>query len=175
MKNEINKQLEDLYKSKYANLTVELKKYNDDINDLKNRATNSLMLRADNEWTEADIKIMVFGQENNIWGGKEFGNHGVFCGKITETIDIYENFYLNDQMYSCPFWNEYRNLKSGVNSQGKKISFLWNNIVKIGRIGIGCVPKIHKITMENFDVISEEIRILKPDILVFFTGPNYDK
>ena len=168
-----NKQLEDLYKSKYPNLTSQINEYNQNINDDNNRATNPLMLKVNDEWINADLKIMIFGQENNFWAG-ECGNRAIFCGKINEVIEIYEKFYLKDLMYACPFWNEYRNIIKGTKSQGKKISFLWNNIVKIGRLGIGCVPEIHKITNENFNIIADEINISKPDVLVFFTGPNYD-
>ena len=171
--NQLNKELIDLYTSKYSILTKKINDYNISVDNKINRATNPLMLKVNNDWVKADLKVMVFGQENNIWGG-EFGNDGAFCGQINEIINIYEKFYLNDEMYACPFWNEYRNLRNQIKKQDKNISFLWNNVVKIGRLGIGCLPEIHKITTENFNVISDEINILKPDVLIFFTGPNYD-
>ena len=34
---------------------------------------------------------------------------------------------------------------------------------------------IYKIEKEYFNVINDEINVLKPDIILFVSGPNYDK
>ena len=59
---------------------------------------------------------------------------------------------------------------------GKTISMIWNNISKMSAItksGGGPVDaSVHEIEHEYFHVIPKEIEILKPNILIFFTGPG---
>ena len=55
----------------------------------------------------------------------------------------------------------------------KRVAYLWNNISKLsigGRDGVS--PEIHELEKEYFHVIPQEIEILKPDVLIFFTGPG---
>ena len=58
----------------------------------------------------------------------------------------------------------------------QKISFLWNNLIKVGKSGMKGKPPeyIYRVEREFFDVIRKEIEILKPHLLVFLTGPYYD-
>ena len=173
-----NSKLLALYKSKFDELSPRISVYNENLclknEEDKNQATNPLMLMIDEDWEKADLKVMIFGQENNFWGG-ECGNGGAFGGKINEVIEIYNKFYLKDTMYSCPFWNEFRRIRSEISTNDKKVAVLWNNIVKIGRLGPGFNLEIHQITKQYFNVIQDEIKILQPDLLIFFTGPKYNE
>jgi hypothetical protein len=60
----------------------------------------------------------------------------------------------------------------------KQIRYVWNNIVKIGKVreaGPGRPPKnIYDAERKFFHVIPDEVKILKPDIILFLTGPDYD-
>ena len=63
----------------------------------------------------------------------------------------------------------------------KKIQFVWNNLYKIAKSkpgkgnAIGIPPReFIDIEKKNFDVVSEEIKILKPDIIIFMTGKHAD-
>lgn len=169
-----NTRLQELYNSKYQQLSDNIMRYNSSVSNLNNRASNPLMLKINEDWQNADVKVMIFGQENNFWGGECDNGGAVFCGKVNEVIDIYETFYLNKKRKYGPYWNEFNRIINKTTTREKKVAFLWNNIVKIGRLGMGCVPAIHKITNEDFNVIAAEIRILKPNILIFLTGPDYD-
>jgi hypothetical protein len=166
----------NLYKNSFPKLIEEINLYNNHIQEtnknLRNRATNPLMLKCPSGWEEADQRIMIFGQETNYWAN-ECGNKAVFSGKIERTIKVYDDFYLSNKMYNSPFWNEFRRIKK-ESGKVRKVSVAWNNIVKIGKLGTGNVPAINKITKNHFNVIAKEIEILKPDVLVFFTGPVYD-
>jgi hypothetical protein len=59
---------------------------------------------------------------------------------------------------------------------GKMISYVWNNIIKMGKKSTaGCPPDyIYDIEQEHFCVVKEELDILKPDVILFHTGPDYD-
>lgn len=53
---------------------------------------------------------------------------------------------------------------------------IWNNIVKIGKFDDKGFPPdyIYEVEREHFSVIKDELKILKPTIVLFLTGPNYD-
>ena len=82
---------------------------------------------------------------------------------------------LNKSEYCCSLMNSpHRYLNSLSSSSDKKIEFCWNNVIKIGRVGVGNSPKINQIKEEFFNVLLNEIEILKPNIIILFTGPKYD-
>ena len=59
----------------------------------------------------------------------------------------------------------------------KTVSYIWNNVVKIGASGRNQnhpQDHIYNIELENFNVLERELEILKPDIILFVSGPNYD-
>lgn len=179
MPNTINKKLLDLYESNYPLLSEKLVEKNINLskeNQKPERGTNPLLLKIDKNYIEADIKIMIFGQETNVWLGEK--NEGAFLGEIKPVIDIYQGFYLNNYCYKYggQFWNGIKKFKELLQKEfpNKKISFVWNNVVKIGKIGKGFPHKINHITNNTFNIATKEISIVKPDYLVFFSGPNYD-
>ena len=62
---------------------------------------------------------------------------------------------------------------------GKRVSLIWNEISKLskrkGEGGEAVNAFEHDIEKRCFHVIPEEIKILKPDIIVFLTGPKETK
>lgn len=65
---------------------------------------------------------------------------------------------------------------------GLKVEVLWNNVSKIGRGGKAfgeCCGKpkaeIREIEREYFNVVAEEVEILKPDVIIFLTGYEADQ
>lgn len=145
-------------------------------------------------YADADLKVMVFGQETNRWVGAadDFGtppspvfNPEVAMGAV---MGIYENFYsdyhLNRQKGFSHNGTRYGTFHYGFNRlvallnarcPGKRVAYVWNNIVKIGKAeGSGfCGEKIYSIQKQCFDVVGREVEILKPDLILFLTG-SYD-
>lgn len=58
-----------------------------------------------------------------------------------------------------------------------EVDLIWNNINKIGRHHekVGVNSQVKNIEIEKFNIISQELEILNPDFLVFFTGPYRDR
>lgn len=145
-------------------------------------------------YTDADLKVMVFGQETNGWVGAEddFGtppspvfNPEVAMGAV---MGIYESFYSDDYLKNHQkgfsfnarygtFHNGFNRFASLLNAHctGKQIACLWNNIVKIGKAeGSGfCGEEIYSLQLQHFNVVGREVEILKPDLILFLTG-TYD-
>lgn len=146
------------------------------------------------EYDRADLRVMIFGRENNNWNnpdGKEtyekfdFSSSDEVFEEVNGLMDLYDKFFHYDHTY----WTRFMDCGPGALSNllkekypDKKICCLWNNICKIG-IGRaesgGCRGEaplyIHEAEREHFDVIRDEIRILKPDVLVFMVGHTGDK
>ena len=171
-----NKRLKDLYSSKYPDLTTELNNANSKL-EPSEKATNPLLIQVDEKYINADIKIMFFGQETNTWLGEL--NDGAFLGKIEPMLDLYEDFFIEGSCfaYGGQFWNGINRLKKLTTEKipNKKISYIWNNIIKIGKCGMGFPSETNALTNKYFNVILQEIEILEPDVIIFFSGPNYDE
>ena len=173
-KSVMNKLLANLYSSKWDKLQIEICKINSD-NELKTKPTNPLLLVVDNEeiYQSADIKIMIFGQETNGWYEEDNTIEGIFNG--------YDTFFNNGKCYKYggQFWNGFNRFIQSLQHKypDKTIKPIWNNIVKIGCSDRKGFPPnyIYDIEKQCFSVIKEEIEILKPNIILFFTGPNYDR
>jgi hypothetical protein len=172
----MNIELRKLYESYYSELTREMFQINEKLEKKSERGTNPLLLSVGESYEKADLKIMFFGQETNFWLGER--NEGAFLGEIQPIIDLYKGFYLDKYCfkYGGQFWNGISRLKKLLKDQmpDKKIGLLWNNVVKIGKCDKGFPYQINSVTNKYFNVISEEIRITKPDIIIFLSGPYYD-
>ena len=170
----INKQLKELYSSKWEKLTIEMNKIIADTTK-PIKPANPLLLYVDNEdeWESADIKIMFFGQETNGW-------EKLFSKDIDTLQNVYNGHYNKGggYKYGYAFWNSILKLKNSIEKQypDKKIKMIGNNLIKIGKSSDKNRPPgyIRDIELNHFSVIKDEIAILRPYIIWFLTGPNYD-
>ncbi len=168
----MNKELKDLYASKWEEICNMLQDFNEqDPDDDANMATHPLLLKTDKEFEEAELKVMFFGKETNEW-------NGVFEDDIDidSITTVYDEFYLQKgyEKYGKPFWNFIRSLKN-LQSE-KKIGYIWNNVLKIGKTDVGTPQQgLINYTIDYFNVIPQEIEILKPNILLFLSGHSYDE
>lgn len=175
--------LENLYKSKWVEISKMLDIWQDltvkeeDSGDFANMATFPLLIKTDEEYERTELKIMILGKETNGWCKDEI-NGGVFEDGIGigSLIDVYDKFYLQNgsPKYGKHFFNYIRLLKRKLPE--KKIGYIWNNVLKIGKMNVG-TPQNNLIdyTVKYFNVIPHEIEILKPNVLLFLSGPQYDE
>ena len=171
----INRNLQELYLSNWDNLSKK-------INDLKQdddqivEPTNPLLIYISDEekYLRSDLKVMVFGQETNDWEG------GFSKEKMDHILKTYDDFYNSGSCYKRGghFWNGVKRFNERLQNKftNKSIHFVWNNVVKIGKNNEKNIPsdQIIHIELEHFNVVQRELEILEPDLLLFFSGPNYD-
>ena len=171
----LNDQLLDLYLSKWGQLRGVLLSFNDieeegnENEDPEDKATHPLLIKVNDNFPFAKSKIMFFGQETNTWYDEFTEN-----SSIDRILKGYEEFYLKKgfESYKSPFWYYFKALISRF----EDVEFCWNNLLKIGKRSSG-IPQCGLIneTEKHFKVIMDEINILKPSLLLFFTGPTYDQ
>lgn len=168
--NSINSALFDLYESYLPNL----KELYDETDKLGiSDYSFPLLLSCHEGYLKAKKRIVFIGQETFSW----WANKG---NKVTSKTDIkrlqenYLNFML-PQTYSSPFWNFIYEI-SGKNF-GVPANYMWSNVLKIGKLIDKGRPdyRVTELETKYFNVGKEEIGILKPDILVFLSGPKYDR
>lgn len=170
----MNDQLYKLYSEKYKVFAPRIEAYNSKQNDNRKRATNPLLLKVPEDYSNYKNRIMIFGQETSTWGG-ELRKDQAFANEIEKIVETYNGFYLKGSFKKHPgaFGNEFKRIKREVD-KAYDATFIWNNINKIGRVGKGNLQKINEIQFEHFNVVREEIKLLEPTVMIFFTGPNYN-
>ena len=82
-----------------------------------------------------------------------------------------------DSIHGGPFWNAIRQFNETFSESHTSVSFTYNNIIKIGKHEAKGLPSEPILRWQNrwFEVVREEVRVLAPDAVIFFTGPDYDK
>lgn len=114
---------------------------------------------------EPTPKALFFGQETNGWGESE---------SIEGLMENYRRFDLGVN-YPSLFWKYLWAMSDKLGLRGDH-PFLWNNINKIGNVDSKGRPdeKVTELENKHFNVLAEELEAVKPEVCVFFTGPNYD-
>ena len=83
-------------------------------------------------------------------------------------MDTYKEFDLGQRYYASPFWSASHRLYRMLNPNGPANGFLWNNAVKFERNNRRPDADIEDMLMRVFNPLAEEIRISRPDVVVFF-------
>ncbi|RZM27334.1 MAG: hypothetical protein EOO88_13695 [Pedobacter sp.] len=169
----MNTELTKLYASKWDQLVAGHSALK--IDDDGARPAFPLLIYVDdqNAYRNADIKVMIFGQETNGWYGE--------CEKsVTAIQELYDDFFNEGDCWdmTTPFWRGAEKFMELIRKKfpEKTIEVIWNNVVKIGKHAAIGMPsaEIYEVEKTYFQVIPVEVEILKPDVVLFLTGPDYD-
>lgn len=166
--------MDKTYKMNYEKTYADIVETAQQFVDMDNaRPTNPLLINPPQGYSKSKLKVMIFGQETNGWCGGYEENKGV-----DYLLDTYKEF-TNDcegASYGGCFWNGVRSYIRSFRNLDDSASILWNNVVKVGKYsGKGC-PSPEILTWQDawFTAVLEEVGILKPDVVIFLSGPNYD-
>jgi len=160
----MNEELKQLYAKKWNNLIINAKGTD---------AAYPLLIKVSEEYQNAEIKVMIVGQETDGWCGVlEENKKNIDSVQETYFNYLYKN---NKDKNRRAFWNK-KNFKYFQEElinifSSKKVAFIWNNISKIGKKSRGKpTSKIENLEKQYFDVFEEELKILKPNIIIFTIG-----
>ena len=170
----MNKLLLELYEANWNQLCVAMKPIVQS-DEFETKPTNPLLIHFSNEqdFISADIRVMIYGQETNSWFGE-------FNTDIKPTLNCYNSFFSQGECWSYggQFWNGVGRFITKLKEKfpEKKVELVWNNVVKIGKLAEKGFPPdyIYEIERTHFHVIPHELKIINPNVVIFFTGPNYD-
>lgn len=132
-----------------------------------------MLLSVDEDiYSTAKVRIMICGQETRGWTN---GN------EIMKNMDGYRDFRVNNYHYGghqkSAFWKAFRYFKSEIDRKygAEECVYVYQNINKIGLLGVnGMNNQVRNLERSHFPVVSKEFEILKPDIVIFLTGPSRD-
>ena len=156
-----------------------------------------LLLSIPRGWMESACRVMVVGQETRGWGlnGKYHNRLGGPCEvcpykesiplegqpKMAQSVDallhVYEVFKFAETQPATrrsPFWCAFREL----NETRREARFIWSNLFRVdfNEQSVLVAPEStqREIREAQRGLLSDEIGILGPLVVVFFTGPRYD-
>lgn len=163
------KQLKKLYSKRLPILINGLKIFD------TTKLSSPLLIFPFGAYNSAKRKILFFGQQTQGWGD-DFSN--LSLGNYEDLFKEYENFNLGNGYYNSFFWRACKQIYSTLNTECPENGFLWSNLVKIDQIHEDCSDrpdeKIESVIADAFPVVPEEVKILNPDVVIFFTGRYYD-
>ena len=140
-------------------------KYWDNISSLigaANGLSHPLLISIPEAYLSQKEKLLIVGQQTNGW----------CVGSIDDLLECYKEFNFGKQYFSSPFWNVTRNLEKFLKIDPFAIT--WSNLNKCDFNGSRPNKKLEQEIYSKFPVLTGEIGLLKPDIVLFFSGPNYD-
>jgi hypothetical protein len=193
---DINKELYSIY-SKDNNDIYKLageynaSKYyyeNDELHYVNEMTGWPLFIKSNDEYEKADIKLLIFGRVQTGWIDSDENIYGVDDISVEDILNLYDGFFTNKNCYTLAkkgmFWRGIKNfiqkLEKNINNikPNIKIDYLWNNVIKLGYYNShDFPPAFYKDIVEPYlnKIILEEIKILQPHNIVFFTGGPGDK
>jgi hypothetical protein len=158
---------------------------------LAKRASAPLLIYPHDRWQSAAVRLLVIGQETLRWryepseiGSmrppiRNFKDFSATADGAAAMCEMYRWFALARRFptLNSPFWRAFRLLDGCINPLAD--SALWTNLFKInvsGSVVRNCtVSEIRAIQHAQEGLLGHEVDVLKPDVVVFFTGPSYDK
>jgi hypothetical protein len=138
------------------------------------------LIHVDEEECKKSIKVMIFLQRmDGEWFSKELDEeetHPFYKGNLRDHMKLYTKFSPHDGNKGKTAGHAMDYLRRQLTGRYKneKFYFIWNNLVKIGTKDESIISnKRYKIEQEHFLVIEEEIKIIKPEIIIFLTGTSH--
>jgi hypothetical protein len=149
-------------------------------------------------WSNASRKVLVIGQETLGWDFKPDDGYEWPYPPITGleqflTVPLsveammhgYRAFEFSRHQpgnFNSPFWRAYRQIREAVGDEpmGFNTKVLYTNLFKTAVDGTSIVKngtqeEADNIWQASVTLLAREIKILRPDAVVFFTGPDYDR
>jgi hypothetical protein len=159
----INKQLLSFYTGIVAELQQILVQYKG--------CSSPHFLFAPEGYEAVSTILMIVGQQTNGW---DCGTLNSAISSVQSLRKSYADFDLGHECKASPFWQAAHRLFKLLNTAGPERSFLGSNLVKVDQYCRRPVPELEE-QVGALMILQREISITRPDVLVFFTGPDYDQ
>ncbi len=122
---------------------------------------------------DSHYPVMIVGQETKGWG-ETIDPRRDPEGVLAELRAWYRGFALGAKYRPTPFWQAANKLFKALNSNSSAPSYLWSNLYKMD-VGAGRPPVEIEAAPADTNLLPAELVAFNPRVVVFFTGPNYDR
>ncbi len=169
----------------YQEATLKLPK------SLRQKASAPLLIVPHQKWRRSNVRLLIVGQETLGWGFTSETNSGTgpsICnlqqfacavGGVQAMFYAYKkfNFAESYRHRNSAFWRAFRFLEQNINT--RHCSAMWTNLFKVdvgGSVMRNCNKKERSLLSNAQNgLLQLEIAALKPNVVIFFTGPDYDR
>ena len=145
------------------------KNYQIDFKNVKNLFPNDdlrgpFLISPNLKYANQVARLLIIGQETKGWKSE--------IDDIEKQMKEYEDFNLGEKYYSSPYYNVTRKIEAKLGNE--QYSNTQTNINKFDVGGKHPNGK-HEIAISSLDkILIDEIKILKPQICIFFIGHKFD-
>lgn len=160
-----NKHLFDLYK---RNETAIFEIKSQCILKDKEEMNGPYLIEPNNAYWNATTKVAFVGQETNGWDTDT--KSGIF-----EQMTKYRNFNLGEKYKFShgPFWSVIRKIEDAL--AGSTLCSAALNVNRYDQGKKSPSPENRRILSSLDFLLLEELKLIAPDVIIFFTGHRYDK
>ncbi len=178
--NETQKKLNELY-SGYLDVLQDNHKMAEYIQDESKSSPLFINVNVPyGKYLESDIKILYVGKENNGWSSRgrlkrDYLIEGDYNDKsyVDALIGLYDSFDIGKK-YRKPFFTFLFDLINSYRGKSIHIGVLWTNLLRMDCTRKNKYIKNDMFNADKNEILRKEIEVLKPDIIIFVTGPSYD-
>lgn len=129
------------------------------------------------DYLSAHRRVVVVGQQPYEWAFED-GRREELPGAPTEVIRQlmarYDDFSLSSSRPGSPFWRAVHQIaRKAAPGNDPSRSLVWTNVYKVDERNKPPAEAFRRLLI-NLGLLREEVRILAPQVVVLFTGPNYD-
>ena len=162
----INEKLEIIYESYLKNLKVQ---------SAQNPEYFSypLFMKVFPDYEKARKKILFVGKETYGWIDTMKNLSDLTTKFLMESYEEFE-FAKDYHGRNSPFWRFVKMFYHSINGDKLPNGFLWTNFSKCDSFGTTPSFEIQKLNESGFNLIKNEINIVKPDIVLFLTGWTFE-
>lgn len=147
-------ELRALYEKHWMAIDICIKKYPG--------LSGPILMNIPESYFNSKKKLMIIGQQTFGWD----------IGDIDKLLKCYFDFNFAENHVQSPFWNMTKKITEILGIS--RFSIAWTNLIKCD-FNDGSPPdQISDEIFKAFPVLKNEIEILTPEIIVFFTGHSND-
>ncbi len=118
------------------------------------------------------VRVMIVGQETFGWG--ESLDYNKKPEETLETLKFwYRDFDRGARYRATPFWQAAGQIYAALNPGSDARAFIWSNLYKLDVGGRRPSAEREK-EIDDAHLLQLEVAEWKPQVVVFFTGPQYD-
>lgn len=119
-----------------------------------------LLMSPNPDYYTSQNKLLIIGQETNGWN--------YHLDDIAKQMKTYEDFNVGIEYYASPFWNITRKVEKALGN--KPHSCAWTNLNKFDLNAGRPSGEYEKVISELDDILLSELKIIKPEFCLFYTG-----
>lgn len=144
--------------------------------------SNPFLVKCLPSYRKAEKRVLFIGQETNGWeffyetlnlfnGGRDERDKN----DVIEYLQwMYEDFRFQKKSNYTPYWKGVRALYKAIVDNDSDDGFLNTQLVRFDFKKKRPSNVIEDLLQKEYNILPMEIVALRPDIIIFLTGPNYD-